>query len=126
MNNSLSEHALFAALLLGGAIVSASAGAADLAPTAPRMAKFGAISTLTYYTVEKDGFRVVTTIQLDDAPGSGLAATPIRFVVTLIPGQETMLSVPREAGMDAIELKISRVGDVISVVRPGERAALAN
>jgi hypothetical protein len=122
----MSSRALFAALVICGAIVSVAAHAADLTPTAARLVKLGPISALTYYTVEKNGFRVVTTIQSDDAVESGSHAMPVRFVVTLAPGQETMVSVPREAGTDAIELRISRVGDVIQVGRPGDRAALAD
>jgi hypothetical protein len=122
----MSSRALFAAFVFCGAIVSVAAHATDLAPTAARLVKLGPISALTYYTVEKDGFRVVTTIQSDDAAESDAHAMPVRFVVTLAPGQESTVSVPREAGLDAIELKIARVGDVIQVGRPGDRAALAN
>src|SRR5258708_4852963 len=75
----MNSRALFAAFVFCGAIVSVAAHATDLAPTAARLVKLGPISALTYYTVEKDGFRVVTTIQSDDAAESDAHATPVRF-----------------------------------------------
>jgi hypothetical protein len=108
-------RALLAALIVFGVSFSSAAQANDLAPRAARQVKIGPISALTYYTVETDGFRVVTTIQPEDADENDFPARPVRFVVTLAAGQETMVSVPRDAGREAIELKIARVGDAIQI-----------
>jgi hypothetical protein len=120
MRNKRYRGALLAALVLGGATVSAADTTTDLAPTTARVVRLGTISTLTYYTVEQDGFRVVTTIQPADASESGAAMTPVRFIVTLAPGEAARISVPRDSG-SAIELRIARVGDLIEVSRSDDR-----
>jgi hypothetical protein len=122
----MNRRALLAALVFFGAPVSLTAHASDLVPTTARLVKLGPISALTYYTVEADGFRVVTTVQVDSAAESRLEAAPVRFVVTLAPGQATTVSVPRDAGMDAIELRIARVGDRIEITRADGEDAAAN
>ena len=65
------------------------------------------MSGVAYYTVEPDGFRVVTTLAQGDA------GTPIRFVSVLAPGQRVVLSTPHQAN----ELEISRKGDNLIVRR---------
>ena len=59
----------------------AAAQANGLRPIEGRSINLGDVSGVAYYTVEPDGFRVVTTL------AQGEAGTPIRFVSVLAPGQ---------------------------------------
>jgi hypothetical protein len=94
--------------LFAAAFALASLGAAHADGVRPIEAKsidLGEISGIAYYTVERDGFHVVTTLAQGDA------GTPIRVVSVLAPGQSVVLSTARLAG--AIE--ISRKGDSLFV-----------
>ncbi len=94
--------------LLAAAFTLASLGATHangLRPIEGRSIDLGDVSGVAYYTVEPDGFRVVTTL------AQGEAGTPIRFVSVLAPGQRVILSTPHQAG--AVE--ISRKGDNLLV-----------
>jgi hypothetical protein len=82
-----------------------AARAEGLRPMAGKSIDLGGVSGIAYYTVERDGFRVVATL------AQGEAGTPIRVVSTLAPGQRVVLSTPQPAG--AIE--ISRQGDSVLV-----------
>jgi hypothetical protein len=88
----------------------ASLGAAHADGVRPIEAKsldLGDTTGIAYYTVERDGFHVVTTL------AQGEAGTPIRVVSVLARGQSVVVSTPRVAG--AIE--ISRKGDSLFVRR---------
>jgi hypothetical protein len=101
---------------LAAAFTLASLGAAhagDLRPIEGLSVNLGDVSGVAYYTVEPDGFRVVTTL------AQGAAGTPIRLVSVLAPGQRVVLSTPRQAGA----LEISRNGDSLVVRNPN---ALSN
>ena len=65
----------------------------------------GEVSGVAYYTVESDGFHVVTTL------AQGEAGTPVRIVSVLSPGQSVVFSTPQQAG----RLEISRKGDDLVV-----------
>jgi hypothetical protein len=67
----------------------------------------GEVSGVAYYTVERDGFHVVTTI------AQGATGTPIRIVSVLAPGQSVLLSTPQLSGA----LEITRNGDSLRVRR---------
>ncbi len=82
-----------------------AARAEGLRPIEAKSIDLGGISGIAYYTVERDGFRVVATL------AQGEAGTPIRVVSILAPGQRVVLSTPQQA--DAIE--ISRKGDSVLV-----------
>lgn len=82
-----------------------AAQAEGLRPIEAKSIDLGGISGVAYYTVERDGFRVVATL------AQGEAGTPIRVVAVLAPGQRVVLSTPQQA--DAIE--ISRKGDSVLV-----------
>lgn len=87
-------------------LVSLSAAqATGLRPIEGWSVNLGDVSGVTYYTVEPDGFRVVTTL------AQGEAGTPIRFVSVLTPGQRVVLSTPHQAAA----LEISRSGDSLLV-----------
>ena len=81
------------------------AHAEGLRPIEGRSIDLGGISGIAYYTVERNGFHVVTTL------AQGESGTPIRVVSVLAPGQSVVLSTPQKA--DAIE--ISRKGDSVLV-----------
>ena len=94
--------------LLAAALTLASLGAAqanNLKPIEGRSINLGDVSGVVYYTIEPDGFRVVTTL------AEAEKGTPIRFVSVLAPGQRVLLSTPHQAGA----LEISRNGDDVSV-----------
>ena len=92
------------AVVFGIASLTA-AQAEGLRPIEAKSIDLGGVSGIAYYTVERDGFRVVATL------AQGEAGTPIRVVSTLAPGQRVVLSRPQPAG--AIE--ISRQGDSVLV-----------
>jgi len=94
--------------LLAAALTLTSLGAAQansLKPIEGRSINLGDVSGVVYYTIEPDGFRVVTTLAEADK------GTPIRFVSVLAPGQRVLLSTPHQAGA----LEISRNGDNVTV-----------
>jgi hypothetical protein len=95
------RSALFAA-----ALTLASLGAAHangLRPIEGKTIDLGEMSGVAYYTVERDGFHVVTTL------AQGEAGTPIRVVSVLAPRQRVVLSTPR------LVVEISREGDSVFV-----------
>jgi hypothetical protein len=93
-------------LAIAFGIASLTAAQAEgLRPIEGKSIDLGGISGIAYYTVERDGFRVVTTLT------QGETGTPIRVVSVLAPGQRVILSTPQQAG--AIE--ISRKGDSLLV-----------
>ncbi|MBR1202828.1 hypothetical protein JQ562_24605 [Bradyrhizobium sp. AUGA SZCCT0051] len=94
------------------ASLGASFGAAEargLRPIEAQSIHLGDVSGVAYYTVEPDGYRVVTTLS------QGEAGTAVRFVSVLAPGQRALLSTPNQAG--AVE--ISRNGDSVTVRKSG-------
>ncbi|MGY3484294.1 hypothetical protein ACVW1C_002177 [Bradyrhizobium sp. USDA 4011] len=90
-----------------------AAQARGLRPIEAQSIHLGDVSGVAYYTVEPDGYRVVTTL------AQGEAGTPVRFVSVLAPGQRALLSTPNHAGA----LEISRSGDSVTVRKSG---ALSN
>lgn len=94
--------------LFATAFALASLGAAHadgLHPIEAKSIDLGEVSGVAYYTIERDGFHVVTTL------AQGEAGTPIRMVSVLAPGQRVVLSTPYQP--DALE--ISRKGDGVLV-----------
>ena len=94
--------------LFAAAFILSSSGAvyADgLRPIEAKSIDLGDVSGVAYYTVEPDGFHVVTTL------AQGEAGTPIRIVSVLASGQSVVLSTPRQTGL----LKISRNGDKVLI-----------
>ena len=88
------------------ALASVEAAHADgLRPIDAKSIGLGEVSGVAYYTVERDGFHVVTTL------AQGMAGTPIRVVSVLAPGQSVAFSTPHQAGA----LEISRNGDSVLV-----------
>jgi len=81
------------------------AHADGLRPIEAKSIDLGGVSGVAYYTVERDGFHVVTTL------AEGEAGTPIRVVSILSPGQRVVLSTPAPAS----GIEISREGDRVLV-----------
>jgi hypothetical protein len=87
------------------ALASLGTAHADvLRPIEAKSVDLGTVSGVAYYTVEQDGFHVVTTL------AEGQAGMPIRIVSVLAPGQRVVLSTPQSGG-----LEISRNGDSVLV-----------
>src|SRR3569832_2466194 len=68
-----------------------TAHADSLRPIQAKSIDLGQVSGVAYYTVERDGFRVVTTL------AQGNSGTPIRLVSVLAPGQSVVLSTPNQS-----------------------------
>ena len=68
------------------------------------------MSGVAYYTVERDGFRVVATLAKKDED-----AVPVRVVVVLAPGQSMTLSTPHKAGIPPDSLDFVRRADTVLV-----------
>src|ERR1700743_1896189 len=97
-------------LVTAFAFASLTAAHADgVRPIAARSIDLGEVSGIAYYTVERDGFHVVTTLAQGDA------GTPIRVVSVLAPGQSVILSTPRSEQHLADSIEISRKGDSLFV-----------
>jgi hypothetical protein len=95
-------------MLFVTAFALASLGAAHaggMRPIEARSIDLGEVSGVAYYTVERDGLHVVTTL------AQGETGVPIRIVSVLAPGQSVVLSTPHPSG--AIE--IIRKGDSLFV-----------
>lgn len=95
-------------LFLAAAFTLASleaAHAGGLRPIEGLSVDLGDVSGVTYYTVEPNGFRVVTTLT------QGEAGTPVRFVSVLARGQRVVLSTPHQTAA----LEIARNGDSLVV-----------
>ncbi len=88
------------------ALASLEAAHADgLRPIDAKSIDLGEVTGVACYTVERDGFHVVTTL------AQGMAGTPIRVVSILASGQSVAFSTPHQAGA----LEISRNGDSVFV-----------
>src|ERR1700761_2328530 len=97
-------------LLFTTAFALASLGAAHadgLRPIEAKSIDLGEVSGIAYYTVERDGFHVVTTL------AQGVTGAPVRVVSVLAPGQSVVLSTPNRSNA----LEISRKGDSVLVRR---------
>lgn len=93
-------------IFVAAAFASLTAAHADgLRPIDAMSINVGEVSGVAYYTVERDGFRVVTTL------AQGMTGTPIRVVCVLAPGQSVAFSTPHQVNA----LKISRNGDSVFV-----------
>jgi hypothetical protein len=93
-----------------------------LKPLHGQVIDLGDVSGVAYYTVERDGFRVVATLAKKDED-----AVPVRVVAVLAPGQSLTLSTPHEAGTppDAVEI-FRRVDTVLVHKVAAVAAALTN
>jgi len=86
------------------------AHAEGLKPLQGQVIDLGDVSGVAYYTVERDGFRVVATLGKQDED-----AVPVRVVVVLAPDQNLTLSTPHEAGAPADAVEIIRRADTVLI-----------
>ncbi|PPQ28749.1 hypothetical protein [Rhodopila globiformis] len=103
---------LIAGALLGAVSIASSAQAETIAPDTGLQAVLGTVNVTIYYHPVAAGYQVVTTASTDQ-PDS-----VIRFVSTLAPGQDALVSVPRGVGQPALEIHLRRVGDRLEFQRP--------
>jgi hypothetical protein len=90
-------------------IFSGTLHADPLQPIQAQKIDLGALTGVAYYTVEPDGHRLVVTLQARETD------TPFRFVATLTRGQAITLSVARNVGEPAAEVRFVRHGEQLSV-----------
>jgi hypothetical protein len=96
--------------ILAGLIgVAGAAHGQDVLPMQATNINLVDFKGIAYYTVEKEGLRIVATV------AQGEAGTPIRFVATLLPGQRTVLSVPGAVGQVEQAVELLRVDDRVSI-----------
>ena len=103
---------LIRSALLAATLTLATLGAVhgdSVQPMHARTIDLGEVTGVAYYTVESDGFHVVTTLV------QGETGTPVRIVNVLAPGQSVVFSTPREVGVAPIEVEISRQADTLLV-----------
>ena len=86
------------------------AHAEGLKPFQGQVIDLGDVSAVAYYTIERDGFRVVATLAKKDED-----AVPVRVVVVLAPGQSLTLSTPHEAGTPPDAVEVMRRADTVLV-----------
>jgi hypothetical protein len=86
------------------------AHAEGLKPFQGRVIDLGDVSGVAYYSVERDGFRVVATLaeKAEDA-------VPVRIVAMLAPDQNLTLSTPHEAGATDDAVEIIRRADTLLI-----------
>jgi hypothetical protein len=106
---SVRSAILAAALTL---TILGAAHADGLQPMQAQSIDLGEVSGVVYYTVERDGFHVVTTLVEDEA------GIPVRAVSILAPGQSVVLS----TGVTPGAIEISRQADTL-LVREAAAAA---
>jgi len=98
---------------LAAALALASIGPAHaegLRPLQGQVIDLGEVSGVVYYTVERDGFRVVATLAKNDED-----AVPVRVVAVLGPDQSLTFSTPHEWGTPADPVEIIRQADTVLV-----------
>jgi hypothetical protein len=80
----------------------------------------GNVSAITYWTSDNEGWHVVTTVDTVSRELSGVEQhAVIRFNSQLQPGQSQIISVPVGAALPSPSLRITRIGDGITVERVG-------
>ena len=110
---------LIAASLIAGLAGIGSASSADLGPLTPQVFSVGDRNAVLYYAETQAGYEVVVTFAAN-APDDG---TSMRSVVTLMPGQQSTLSLGRGAGSPPATLTIRRTGNSLVVVAPPMQTA---
>lgn len=106
----MNKLALAFAAFAFAATSALSASADTLSPAFGRTIELGSINGVAYYTVTKEGFRVVATLANPYTPS-------VRFEAVLSPGQSVIVSSPNAYGEEAARIEISRQNDDIQVKR---------
>ena len=90
IHRTLLAAAFALAVPIGFATIGAHAD--ELQPIVGRTISLGEVSGVVYYTVERDGFRIVATL------AQGEAGTPVRIEAVLAPGQSVGALHPARGG----------------------------
>ena len=112
MEDGMLGHVRIYYALASFIFAASAAHAGELLPMEAKSVSVGDLKGVAYYTIEKDGFQVVATMESSDSQ------TPIRFVATLLPGQKSLVSVPQAIDQPELVLEFMRVGDRIAVSAP--------
>lgn len=99
---------------------SLPAYAAELKPMAGQSVDLGAFHGVVYYTGEGDEYRVVATM------ADGRNGEVIRVSTALADNQSASISMPAEAGKAAPSLEISRAGNKVFLVAPGDATVITD
>ena len=97
------------AYALACTLLSAVATAGELAPGNAHSVHLDGFDGVVYYSVEKDGYRVVATL------ATGVGQSPIRVISTLAPDQRIVISVPRAVDQPSVAFEILRNGEALFV-----------
>lgn len=106
-------------LAAAAAVVLTAPALAGGRPLHTQTVEIGGLSGITYYTSEPNGYRVVVAL---NRHGSDPA---VRFETTLMAGQDAEMSIPQELGLQAQAVRISRIGDDVTVRQINRNTALA-
>jgi hypothetical protein len=101
--------ALLASCAVAAVFVAGGVHAETLKPIQARSIDLGTLAGIAYYTVEPEGYRLVSTLTPSGTD------TPVRFVATLAPGQSVTLSTARMLGESAVQVRFIRQGDQVIV-----------
>jgi hypothetical protein len=102
---------LLAAVFVGSLELQAAARVEVVSPDTGLTATLDDVSVTVYYHPTNVGYQVVITAGTDDPHSI------VRFVTTLVPGQDAIVSVPRAIGQGALQLDFRRVGDRVELQR---------
>jgi hypothetical protein len=103
---------LLTAAFLGVFGLPPAAGAEIISPDVGLQATLDAVNVSIYYHPTNAGYHVVVTTGTEDSH------SVVRFVSTLAPGQDAVVSVPRGVGQRALQLRLHRVGDRVELQHP--------
>jgi hypothetical protein len=101
-------------LLSSALLLTCGAGTAFADGPAPQFASVGGRDAVLFYTDTPSGYQVVITFAANK-PDDG---TSMRSVVTLLPGQQSTLSVGGDVNTKPATLTIRRDGDRLVVLPP--------
>jgi hypothetical protein len=87
-----------------------AASAEELRPIQAKIITLGSINGVAYYTIEPEGFQVVTSILAGDHM--------LRFTATLGQDQKVTLSVPGAVGEEVRQIEFERRGNKLYATEP--------
>jgi hypothetical protein len=111
MEPNLMRTFVFALVL--SLVAFTSVRADDIQPQEAHSVNLGTLTGVAYYTVEGDGYRVVTTVAQNES------SAPVRFVAVLLPNQKVTISVPGGLNGRSATIDIIRRGDNVTIAREG-------
>jgi hypothetical protein len=106
----MSRYISLAALWLA----AAPAHAGEFSAFEAESISLGSIHGVVYYTVQLDGYRVITMV------AEGEDGLPLRFDLIMTGNQKLLISVPGRVGDQSEVLERSRVGDKLLIAQPSQ------